>query len=288
MTPRETLQALSAPLPPDAISWRLGTMNADKTKGMALAYLDARDVMRRLDEVMGADWQCEYVPMPNGTCCCRIGLLIDGQWRWRSNGAINLSDSQKTDAKEMAEKGSYSDAFKRAAVLWGVGTYLYDLGATWVTVEARGNSFVIPAGELSRLAGILRRGSPVSAHTAPTAPSQEDRAIAAKVAAEMPAHKSAPDPKIAALNRPKPQSTPRGPSVRDSASVRSLILLSLEACKTRDHMLDWWADNGKQSDKWSLMLPADHDAILKAAADKSASLTAEEAGADPETGEIAA
>ena len=84
-----------------------------------LAYIDARDVQNRLDEVFGAFWQAEYVPMSNGTYCCRIGLFIEGQWIWRSNGAIVTQDRDDADAKEMAEKGGYSDAFKRAAVLWG-------------------------------------------------------------------------------------------------------------------------------------------------------------------------
>src|SRR6478609_11878627 len=115
------LDKLKAPFPADKISWRVGSTNADKTKGMALAYIDARDVMERLDEVCGMLWQCEYVPMPNGTCCCRIGIKVGEEWIWRSNGALNLTDSDKSDQKEMAEKGSYSDSFKRAAVLWGVG-----------------------------------------------------------------------------------------------------------------------------------------------------------------------
>src|ERR1041385_2356535 len=118
------LADLRKPFPPDRISWRVGSMTQDKKKGMALAYIDARDVMGRLDEVCGHEWQCEYIPMPNGSCCCRIGLRIGGEWIWRSNGALNISDRDTVDAKEMAEKGSYSDAFKRAAVLWGIGQYL--------------------------------------------------------------------------------------------------------------------------------------------------------------------
>jgi hypothetical protein len=239
-------------------------MKADKTKGMALAYIDARDVMRRLDEVMGADWQCEYVPMPNDTCCCRIGLKIDGEWRWRSNGAINLSDSQKPEAKEMAEKGSYSDAFKRAAVLWGVGTYLYDLGATWVTVEPRGQSYVIPAGELSRLAGILRRGSPVTALTPPTAPARETMVEAVDPVAAV-------DPRL----KPAPARTPMT-TARDSDAVRRLILAALAMCANREQALEFSRANGQQSANWSLMLPVDQRLVLKAVKDKFAEITFEE------------
>lgn len=146
------LADLRKPFPPDRISWRVGSTTQDKSKGMALAYIDARDVMSRLDEVAGFEWQCEYVPMPNGSCCCRVGLKIDNEWVWRSNGAINLSDSDKVDAKEMAEKGSYSDAFKRAAVLWGIGQYLYDLDSPWVELDEKKR---IKPGEYKRLEALL-------------------------------------------------------------------------------------------------------------------------------------
>jgi hypothetical protein len=36
-----------------------------------------------------------------------------------------------------ADKGGISDAFKRAAVKWGIGRYLYDLKSPWVPCESR-------------------------------------------------------------------------------------------------------------------------------------------------------
>ena len=165
------LADLRKPFPPDRISWRVGSTNSDKSKGMALAYIDARDVMGRLDKVCGADWQCEYVPMPNGTCCCRIGLKIGGEWIWRSNGAINLTDSDKADQREMTEKGSYSDAFKRAAVLFGIGQYLYDLDSPWVAIEPMGRSFKIAQHEYKRLEALLagKQAAPASTGSKPSA-----------------------------------------------------------------------------------------------------------------------
>ncbi len=151
------LADLRKPFPPDRISWRVGSVTQDKSKGMALAYIDARDVMNRLDEVAGPSWQCEYVPMPNGTCCCRIGLKVGEEWVWRSNGAINLTDSDKLDQKEMTEKGSYSDAFKRAAVLWGIGQYLYDIDSPWVALDDKKR--ILPA-EFKRLEALLANKAP--------------------------------------------------------------------------------------------------------------------------------
>lgn len=158
------LSDLRKPFPPDKISWRVGPTTQDKKKGQALAYIDARDVMGRLDEVAGAHWQCEYIPMPNGTCCCRIGLKIGDEWVWRANGAINLTDSDKPDQKEMTEKGSYSDAFKRAAVLWGIGQYLYDIESPWVELDEKKR---ILKSEYPKLKALLT-GKPAPASEMPS------------------------------------------------------------------------------------------------------------------------
>lgn len=121
------LNALKNPFPPDRISWRIGaTANG---KGIALAYIDARDVMQRLDEVCGPEnWQCEY-PHASQKTVCRIGIRIGDEWIWKSNGA--------GDTDYESEKGALSDAFKRAAVLWGIGQYLYDLDSPWVALEGK-------------------------------------------------------------------------------------------------------------------------------------------------------
>jgi len=159
----EIFEKLRAPFPPDAVSWRVGSVGERDGKkfGKALAYIDARDVMRRLDDVLGpANWQNDYLPMSNGTTCCRIDLKIDGEWVGKANGA------GATDYE--AEKGAYSDAFKRAAVLWGIGQYLYDLDAPWVEVEQRGKSAFIKKDELPKLRGLLERNGapPKSAYAA--------------------------------------------------------------------------------------------------------------------------
>lgn len=149
---------LSAPFPPSAISWRVGATNADKTKGLALAYIDARDVMNRLDEVCGpASWQDEYIETPKGRVLCRIGIRCDDVWVWKGDGA--------GDSDVEAEKGAISDALKRAAVKWGVGRYLYDMPATWVAIKQNGRTSVIVESEyakLERVAGGATKRQPVA------------------------------------------------------------------------------------------------------------------------------
>lgn len=143
------LADLKKPFLPDLIDWRVGSTTKDKSKGMALAYIDARTVMQRLDEVCGPEnWQCDY-PHAAQKTVCRIGIRIKDEWVWKANGA--------GDSDIEAEKGALSDAFKRAAVLWGIGQYLYDLESPWVTLDttkgADGKVYVkgIAKHEMTRL-----------------------------------------------------------------------------------------------------------------------------------------
>jgi hypothetical protein len=140
-TPKEIavnlLDQLKVPFPVKSVHWRVGATNKseDDPKGIALAYVDARDVMIRLDTVCETDWQCRYSHVTPKGVVCEIGIKIEGEWVWRSNGA------GETDVE--GEKGALSDAFKRAAVLWGIGRYLYMLPNTWVALKKQGRSFVV-------------------------------------------------------------------------------------------------------------------------------------------------
>lgn len=116
-------EQLKQPFDPKVIRWRCGPTTKDKSKGIALAYIDARDVMKRLDTVCGDLWQCRY-PFIG---CCDVGIKIGDEWMWRSNGAGT------TDIE--ADKGQYSDAFKRASVMWGIGRYLYYLDNVWCELD---------------------------------------------------------------------------------------------------------------------------------------------------------
>ena len=140
---QEIFDALCAPFPTALISWRVGTTNerwrkeGEPLKGIPLCYVDARAVMDRLDAVMGCDgWQCNYTPGVATSIVCNIGLLIAGMWIWKADGA------GQTDIE--GDKGALSDAFKRAAVRWGIGRYLYDFKVERIVLETRGKTAVIP------------------------------------------------------------------------------------------------------------------------------------------------
>lgn len=125
------LSALSAPFPRAAVHWRAqGKPYArdGKHTAMALAYIDARDVMDRLDDVCGPEnWQSEFAETARGRVICRLGIRFGDAWVWKSDGAGD------TDVE--GEKGGISDSLKRAAVSWGVGRYLYRLDSPWAPCE---------------------------------------------------------------------------------------------------------------------------------------------------------
>ena len=122
------------------VKWRKGYKN-----GKDLVYIDARDVMDRLDTVFGVDgWQTKYVYMGDRMICNlsvrfpHESVTPDYQrdkWVTKSDGA--------DDSSIEGAKGGISDALKRAAVLLGIGRYLYNPNsfnanrepASWATPE---------------------------------------------------------------------------------------------------------------------------------------------------------
>jgi len=91
--------------------WRKGA------GGKELVYIDARQVMNRLDEVFDVGgWQAHYEHI-GGRMICKLSCLIGGKWVTKSDGA--------GDTNIEGDKGGISDALKRAGVLWGIGRYLY-------------------------------------------------------------------------------------------------------------------------------------------------------------------
>lgn len=118
---------LQAGTPPEEVHqkgvWanRQPVMNADGTP-KTLAYVTARFVQDRLDEAVGpANWQVVFESVPNSTAVrAGIGLNVgDGEdWIWKWD--VGVPSSIEPD------KGAHSDAFKRAAVQWGIARDLYD------------------------------------------------------------------------------------------------------------------------------------------------------------------
>lgn len=128
------LKQLKNPFDPKFVKCRVGATNKDKTKGIALFYVDAREVMKRLDEVCGMDgWQSKKEETAHGVMCELMVRMPytnkDGDEVWRT----------KTDFGEFSKtselKGASSDALKRAAVNFGIGRYLYYIPNNWFPID---------------------------------------------------------------------------------------------------------------------------------------------------------
>lgn len=90
-----------------------------KTVLVVAFYVDARAVMKRLNSVLTPyNWQRRDEKHNMGVTS-HLGVKINGEWIWKSDGA------DYTDIE--SAKGGHSVAFRRAAVNWGIGMYLYDV-----------------------------------------------------------------------------------------------------------------------------------------------------------------
>jgi len=111
--------------------WRV--QSANQYGASCVAYIDARDVQDLLDEVCGAaNWQCKYSEH-KGSLFCSIGVDMGKGWVWKSDCG--------TESNVEKQKGEASDAFKRAAVMWGVGRFLYSKTIVKLPVKEKGKDY---------------------------------------------------------------------------------------------------------------------------------------------------
>lgn len=124
--------ALQAHFPEGEVKFKPGPVKGDKA--LALAYVDARCVQDRLDDVFGvAGWQDEYTLLPDGACLCRLRVKVNGEWIEKMDVG---SESEQKDEHDR-HKAAVSDALKRAAVKLGIGRYLYRIGVQWAGYDAQ-------------------------------------------------------------------------------------------------------------------------------------------------------
>ena len=104
--------------------WRVQSFSKNKPACSCVAYIDARDVMKTLDECVGVgNWQDDYKVI-HDQMFAGIGIKIGDEWVWKWDTG--------TESQTEKEKGIVSDSFKRAGVKWGIGRFLYDLPIEYV------------------------------------------------------------------------------------------------------------------------------------------------------------
>lgn len=119
--------ALAFPFDPESVKVRT-------QGGKQLHYVTSRTVMNRLDEVLGPEnWSDHYVPEAHSVLCRLTIRLPDGSMLTKQDAGGYAGMQDEGDDS----KSGYSDAFKRAAVKFGVGRYLYRDGVPSFAAEAK-------------------------------------------------------------------------------------------------------------------------------------------------------
>jgi hypothetical protein len=115
------------------LRWRILTMKGGKAR--IVPYQDARDVQTVLDAIVGqTNWTNEPRNI-DGKLYMAIGINVEGEgWVYKADVGT------ETDVE--AVKGESSDAFKRAAVMWGIFRDVYQMG--YVVLDTDGKYPLTP------------------------------------------------------------------------------------------------------------------------------------------------
>jgi hypothetical protein len=105
--------------------WRVQSFSKFKAQATCVSYIDSRDVQDILDA--SCVWSDRYYS-EGGLLFCEITIYADDrEYKRTDTGSESNVDKQK---------GHSSDAFKRAAVKFGVGRFLYSQKMQYVTADA--------------------------------------------------------------------------------------------------------------------------------------------------------
>ncbi|MFL5558203.1 MAG: Rad52/Rad22 family DNA repair protein [Gemmatimonadaceae bacterium] len=127
---------LAAPVPTGAISWRQdGKVTARDGKYFArfVAYIEANTVRERLDAVVPGEWDLTLELLPAIAGDDGDGTLCSFKARLQILGVIREDVGTGRDYKQAS-----TDAFKRAAVRFGVANELYAYEQNWVEMDGEG------------------------------------------------------------------------------------------------------------------------------------------------------
>jgi hypothetical protein len=137
-TTNDPWAALAAPLPAGTVAWRQDGRSIERDgKHLArfVAYVEAHTVRERLDNVVPGEWNLtiELLPLVAGTDDVEGGDANRFAFKARLQilGVVREDVGTGKDYKQAS-----TDAFKRAAVRFGIGNELYQLGTNWVELES--------------------------------------------------------------------------------------------------------------------------------------------------------
>lgn len=127
---------LKKPFKQHEVEWRIqqaGIGANGQIYCMVLAYIDARAIQNRLDDVFTPfGWEDSYEPV-GSDFICTLTVRVNNEKISKQNGA--------TQTQVEGFKGGISNSFKRVCASgFGIGRYLYDLDVTFAEVSTQKQS----------------------------------------------------------------------------------------------------------------------------------------------------
>lgn len=155
---KQILADLAKPFPLADVKWRVTATNKDGSKGLVAPYADPRAYAKRLNDVLSpAGWSIEYkTETLSGLQRVVSGKLIQ-TGKVFANATLSIFGiSSKSSMGEMwaddpnAVTRSEAQALKRAAALFGLGAYFYEVKHgvegvdLWVPIDMRKLPIKVP------------------------------------------------------------------------------------------------------------------------------------------------
>ena len=129
------IKELSRPFTAESIKTKIQVLN--NSGAIVVSYIDSRNVSERLNTVCPDRWSDDNLILTAGSNNQIYGvectIIIDNVSR-TDVGTISskVSEVSDPDSRMGGLKILYSDAFKRAGVKWGIGSFLYTLPTTFI------------------------------------------------------------------------------------------------------------------------------------------------------------
>lgn len=161
--PADVWARLAAPVPAESISWRQDgkpITRDGKFFARFVAYVEANTVRERLDTVVPGEWDLTLTPLPTLVSDDPTEPTCSFKARLQVLGVVREDVGTGRDYKSAA-----TDAFKRAAVRFGIAHELYSYGTNWVEIDGDGK-FAKPLEDPA--AAYARRNGGTAAAAAPS------------------------------------------------------------------------------------------------------------------------
>lgn len=131
---KEIFKLLQAPFQDDEIEWRpqSAIQRQEGHQLLVLPYVQGQTIQKRLDDILGVYWKDDYE-----------SITVKGKEAIRGYLSIKVGDEwiTRTDAAELSDiesvKGGHTNAFKRAAVKFGIGRFLHNVEPKWVRLSPK-------------------------------------------------------------------------------------------------------------------------------------------------------